>query len=169
MRLSRIFLNYLELVLLWPYLFRFFNLLDLLLPERRFITKYHAKKGALLLRYLADGSTAISETELPLNNVLCGVDFMEPIETDFELTDQEKTECWNLLQTVIGHWKTSGIKTPNGLRSSFLCRESVLKIQGGSWLLQLEKKTYDILLDRLPWSICAVKLPWMEKLLIVEW
>ncbi|MEO1401775.1 MAG: contractile injection system tape measure protein [Cyanobacteria bacterium J06635_1] len=37
------------------------------------------------------------------------------------------------------------------------------------WLLQIERETYDILLDQLPWSIRVVKLPWMPKLLYVEW
>jgi hypothetical protein len=35
--------------------------------------------------------------------------------------------------------------------------------------LQVEGKALDILLDYLPWTLSIVKLPWMKKLLHIEW
>ena len=39
----------------------------------------------------------------------------------------------------------------------------------GDWLLRVEARTVDILLDQLPWGVSLVKLPWMDRLLRVEW
>ncbi len=40
---------------------------------------------------------------------------------------------------------------------------------GGTWLLRVERVSYDVVLDRFPWGLGWVKLPWMEAPLYVEW
>ena len=39
----------------------------------------------------------------------------------------------------------------------------------GEWLLPMERKAIDILLDQLPWGIGMIPLPWMPQMLHVEW
>lgn len=34
-----------------------------------------------------------------------------------------------------------------------------------NWMLTVEEKPFDILLDSLPWNFKLVKAPWMEKCL----
>jgi hypothetical protein len=45
----------------------------------------------------------------------------------------------------------------------------VLSARDGAWLLRVQRETYDVVLDRFPWSITWVKLPWMNTLLRVAW
>ena len=45
----------------------------------------------------------------------------------------------------------------------------MLSERDGGWLLRVERETYDVVLDHLPWSAAFIKLPWMDDLLRVEW
>ena len=52
----------------------------------------------------------------------------------------------------------------------FLTRAGQLSVDAeGDWLLRVEPRTVDILLDQLPWGISMIKLPWMSRLMRVEW
>ena len=56
-----------------------------------------------------------------------------------------------------------------GLRGSFLLRDGVLGVRDGTWLLRVERRGYDLVLDRFPWAFDWLKLPWMEMAMRVEW
>ena len=56
-----------------------------------------------------------------------------------------------------------------GFRGSFRLRKGELGARDGNWLLRVERETHDIVLDRFPWSVQVVKLPWMESRMQVEW
>jgi hypothetical protein len=154
------------LVLLHPFLVRFFLSLgiadqdELLQPER----------ALCLLHYLATGQSIVPEYELVLPKILCNIPLPAPVETDLDLSGPEKDEACALFQAVIRHWDALGNTSPDGLRETFLLRPGrVSRRYDGDWLLQVERKTCDILLDQLPWGIGMIKLPWMEKMLWVEW
>jgi len=55
------------------------------------------------------------------------------------------------------------------LRGSFFVRPGKLSRRGSDDLLQVEARSYDLLLDRLPWGIGLIQLPWMKSILWVEW
>ena len=38
-----------------------------------------------------------------------------------------------------------------------------------SWRLEVARMGHDVLLDKIPWGIGFIKLPWMEEPLFVEW
>jgi len=57
----------------------------------------------------------------------------------------------------------------NGFRGSFLLRQGSISAGEGSWLLRVERETYDLVLERFPWSWQWLKLPWMEYPVRVEW
>ncbi|NEQ87206.1 MAG: hypothetical protein F6K26_46415 [Moorea sp. SIO2I5] len=156
------------LILLWPFLNRFFVKIGLV-QDKIFINTISAQQAALLLQYLVDNSTEIPEHSLPLNKILCGIDLLEPIDPNLEITEQERAECENLLSAVIQNWSILKNTSIEGFRTAFLQRNGIVRVRDGSWLLQVERKTYDILLDRIPWSIRVVKLPWMDNILYVEW
>ncbi|MCP4668680.1 MAG: hypothetical protein GY849_20240, partial [Deltaproteobacteria bacterium] len=77
---DEIYIDNAGLVLLWPFLERFFENMGLM-KARRFISLDLAKRGALMLQFLADGATEAPESAIPLNKVLCGIDMEEPVET----------------------------------------------------------------------------------------
>jgi hypothetical protein len=87
-----------------------------------------------------------------------------------ELTESETDEAEALLKAVIRYWEALRNTGINGLRGEFLLRFGKLSVRSdGDWLLQVEAKTVDILLNQLPWGISMIKLPWMQKMLWVEW
>jgi len=55
------------------------------------------------------------------------------------------------------------------LRGNFLARRGRLEPREDDWLLRVEPRSYDLLLEGLPWGIAHVKLPWMPRLMHVEW
>ena len=91
------------------------------------------------------------------------------MDRHFKLTELERTATDDLLQAVLSHWKALGSTTPDGLREGFLKRNGKLTHRSDGWLLQVEAKTLDILLDRLPWGFSMIRLGWMREMLFVEW
>lgn len=156
------------LILLWPFINRFFVKLGLV-QENIFINIISAERAALVLQYLVDASTEASEHVFPLNKVLCGIDLFALIDTHLDITQQEQVESESLLAAVIQNWSILKNTSIEGFRKAFLQRTGILRVRDGGWLLQVERETYDILLDRISWSIRVIKLPWMDNILYVEW
>jgi hypothetical protein len=50
-----------------------------------------------------------------------------------------------------------------------LQRQGKLLQKDADWLLQVEQKSYDMVLSSLPWSIGIIKNAWMKDMLWVEW
>jgi hypothetical protein len=156
------------IVILHPFLLMYFLELGLL-EDNDFKNDEMRQRAVLLLHYLATGETQVAEFNLIVAKLLCAVDFDEPVPNYIELTEKEKEESASLLKSVTHHWEPLQRTSPDGLRASFLQREGKLKQRETGWLLQVEQKTIDMLLDRLPWGIGTIKLPWMKDTLNVEW
>lgn len=154
------------LVLLHPYLPQLFDGAGISKGNRI----VDPDRGVALLHYLASGELEPHEYRLALAKVLCDVPLSTPLARDVELTEDEREECEALLYVMLQHWGALRNSSADGLRGSFLMRPAKLTLRDNDeWLLQVERSSYDILLDQLPWSISMVKLPWMRKLLWVEW
>lgn len=165
---DEIYINNSGLILLWPFYKQLFTKIGLL-QENNFIDTNATQKAVLILQYLVDATIEIPESNLPLNKILCGVDIFEPIETSLDISDAEIDECETLLAAAIANWSILKNTSIDGLRKTFLQRDGILRIRHGSWLLQIERQTHDILLDKIPWSIRVIKLPWIDETLYVEW
>ena len=154
------------LVLLHPFLPRFFEALGIAGDDRLL-----APERALgLLHFLATGQVLAPEYELLLPKILCNIPLATPVPADTGLQEAEKEEAAALLEALIRHWEALRSTTPDGLRGTFLIRPGKLTLRDdGDWLLQVESKSYDILLDQLPWGISMIQLPWMARMLWVEW
>ena len=156
------------LVLLWPFLGRFFERLGLL-EEGRFKDASAVQRAVGLLQYVATEDPSPPEYSLPLNKVLCGVDVTEVFDFGPPVTETEAEECANLLGAAIGHAPILKDMSIPGFRGTFLLREGVLGTRDGAWLLRVERESYDVVLERFPWAVDWVRLPWMEAPLRVEW
>jgi len=154
------------LVLLHPFLPRLFQVLDM--TDGDAITQ--PDRALCLLHFLATGQSAAPEYELILPKVLCNIPLTMPVTSGINLSAKETEEAEALLAAVIRHWdalKNTGI---NGLRGTFLLRAGKIVLRDdGDWLLHVENQAYDILLEQLPWGMGAIKLPWMNTMLWVEW
>jgi hypothetical protein len=166
---DKLYIHHAGLILLWPFLSRFFSKIGLI-TDNVFTDQPAQHKACLLLQYLAMGAEwQPFEPFLPLNKLLCGIDLFEPIDVQIGIMQHEFDEADHLLAAVIGNapmWKTLSVE---GLRQAYLQREGILSARDGNWLLQVKRETYDILVDRLPWVNQIVKLPWMDNLIFVEW
>jgi hypothetical protein len=162
------YINNAGLVLLHPYLHIFFDALGLL-EKRAFKNPAAQDKAVQLLGYLASGETDLPEYDLVFPKLLCGLLPEDPVDRFVELTELDKTEANQLLEAVINNWNALGSTSADGLRGNFLMREGKLQWQGDEWRLRVTQQSYDLLLNRLPWGLSVVRLPWMPWTLKTEW
>ncbi len=156
------------LVLVHPYLTRFFKMLNLT-EGRAFKDEYSSHKAAHILQYLVNKNTSSEEHELVLNKLICGIDLTTPLLRDIEITPEEIDICEGLLEGVIQNWTILKKTSNDNFRSSFLVRQGRLVLESKGWKLKVEEKAYDILVEKLPWSIAMIKMPWMNNIIYVEW
>jgi len=156
------------MVLLWPFLGRYFEMLGML-EGRRFRDIGAVNRAVYLLQYLVDGDTCVAEFELLLNKLLCGLDPAAPVNNGVRITEKESQLSLELLHGVSQNWPPLRNTSTAGLRESFLQREGRLLRGDDGWSLTVSTKSYDVLLDMLPWSVSTIGLPWMQQALHVAW
>lgn len=139
----------------------------LLLVDGNVITDKN--KAVMLVQYLASGKEYVAEFELGLAKILCGLEMETAVDTNIILSEEEKQEANELLLSAIEYWSILGNTSVQGLRDSFLVRDGKLSFDKDEWLLQVEQKPYDMLLQNLPWNISMIKLAWMPYILKTEW
>lgn len=166
---EQVFVHNAGLVLLHPFMRFFFEGVKLLDKNLRFKNIDSQFKAIHLLQYIATGQESVSEYELTLNKILCGVDLLKPIPKMMELTKKEKAECNHLISTVLDRWDALKTKKPAALRQTYLQREGVLIRTGQGWNLNIERNTFDVMLEKLPWSFSIIRFPWSDQMINVEW
>jgi len=156
------------LVLLTPYLPTLFERLKLL-QHNQFVSAHASAHAVHIMQYMADGVAEAPEYMMVLNKLMCGIATAKPVVKDALISDDEKEMINGLLSAVIGNWKGIGNTTVAGLRESFLAREGRLTFKNDQWQLLIESRSYDMLLDSLPWSYAMIKYSWMPHVINVEW
>jgi len=165
---SAYYINNAGLVLLYPYLKTLFEKAGYT-TENKFLNTT-AQTGAIyLLDYAAFGGAKSSEHLLVLNKLLCGLDIVQPITNNKQLSEQHKYLVESMLQGLINNWSIIGETTIDGLRESFIDREGSLIEQEDKWLLTIKTMSIDVLVDKLPYNFSTINLPWMKKPLQVNW
>jgi hypothetical protein len=154
--------------LLHPFLLTLFRELGFR-EEDCWVSREAHQQAVLLLQYIATGRPELAEYELPLCKLLAGYPMGEPVAAELELTPVVEQEAAALLEHVIEQWPILGNTSPAGLRETFLARSGKLTRKDNGWLLQVEQKTVDLLLDHLPWGFGVVRNSWMEDVLFTEW
>ncbi|MCB0207859.1 MAG: hypothetical protein KDJ52_00935 [Anaerolineae bacterium] len=165
---NEVYISNAGLVILWPFLTHFFSRLDFL-DKKQFKDAAATQRAAGLLQHIATEADTFPEYLLPLNKVLCGLELTEVFDFGPPLLETETEECADLLRAVIEQAPILRNMSVPGFRGTFLLRHGVLSSRDGAWLLRVERETYDVVLDRFPWSWEWVKLPWMTAPLRVEW
>lgn len=162
------YVNNCGIVLLHPFLSAYLKDVGLV-EEKKFVNEEAQQRAVLLLYYLATGETEAPEFNLVLQKNLCGLASEDTIAAGIELTPKETEESANLLRAVIDYWPPLKNTSITGFQSTFLRREGRLSETDNGWLLRVDQKTVDILLGKLPWGFSTIHLPWMQKVLNVEW
>jgi hypothetical protein len=154
------------LVLLHPFLPVLFDRLLVVNDQRQII---NIKKALGLIHYLLYGEEEYSDAKMVLPKIFCGIPYSDPIPIDVAINSAEQEECNELMLSVIEYWEALKNTSAKGLLETFVWRRGKLSPGDNGWLLRVENRTEDILLDRLPWSIGYIKLPWMITPLTTEW
>jgi hypothetical protein len=163
-----IFVSNAGLVILHPYLSRYFGMLGLL-DGKEFRDEEAAIRAVHLLQYLATRQTETPEYLLVLNKILCGLPVDMPVTPGIVMTDQEVELSESLLKGVLQNWKRMENSTIDNLSGAFLVREGRLMERADRWTLHVKSRAYDILLEFMPWGFSRIKLSWMTKRMDVEW
>ena len=116
-----------------------------------------------------DGNTATPEPLLCLNKLLCGAVLATPVARRIEPTERELEVCQRLLKSILANWKIISTTSVEGLQETFLQREGRLERSPGGWRLTVQRKTVDVLLDQIPWSISTIFHPWIPEPISVTW
>jgi hypothetical protein len=165
------------LVLFNPFLPRFFERLGVLTPASDdgppAVQGLEARSRAVhLLQWLVDERLDAPESDLVFNKVLAGIDLTEPILSRHPASDDERAIATELLQAVIHHWPPLVNTSIAGLRETFLRREGRLELpslDNNQWSLLVQRRTVDVLMDRMPWPITPLRHRWMAAPLHVTW
>lgn len=157
------------LVLLWPFLPAYFAAAGLLDDANAFVSEPARHRAAALLDHLATGERLAPEPRLPLAKLLAGLAPDTVHDPDPRIDDAAAEAADALLDAVLGHAPMLGRLSRDGFRASYLLRPGTLATRHGHWLLRVERRTFDLLLDRLPWTFGWLRLPWMPDPLAVEW
>lgn len=165
----RIYIHNAGLVLLSPYFPRLFGMLKLMDESNRLKDSEAKARGIFALQYLAYGEREFPEYELLLNKLLVGYEISKPLPRFLPLEKNEYQILLSLLKGVTQNWEKMKNTSPTGFQTSFLQRSGVLEELDDRWILTVESRAYDVLLDSLPWSYSPVKYPWTKKPLYVKW
>jgi len=160
--------KYAGIILLAPFLKSFFSELNLL-EGGEWKNIDCAFRGIHLLKFLSNGHQQVPEYSLVVEKVLCGLPVDTPVPLNIVLEDKEIEEAESLLKAVIAHWSALKNTSIDGLREAFLKRDGLLTKKEADWILQVERKTMDVLLESIPWGYSTIRLMWNSYLLSVEW
>ena len=148
-----------------PFLFKGLGLIE----NKQFVSPESQNRAVLLLQALVDDSFSYEESDLLLNKILCGLEPSEPIEVSFSPAETEKEEIKNLLEAMVSQWTALKSTSGESMAKGFFPREGSLKRVSKGYQLTVPRISVDILLNRLPWAISIIKLPWMNETLFTEW
>lgn len=156
------------IVLLSPYVPMLLNRFGLVTGSA-FASEDSRLKSLAVLHYAVFGNYKIPQNYSLVMNILCGYERNYVAKTLPELPSEEKDMVDGLLAAVVKNWGAIGNTSADGLRTSFLIRKGKLNDEEDFVKLKVEKGSFDMLLDKLPWGYSMVKLPWMKSRIDVEW
>ena len=159
------------LCLLAPWFVRLFAMLGWLDEERKKFRSTASKvRAVFLLQYLAYGEEkAWREAELAFNRLLTALPGHVPLPKSLPLADEERQTADGMVAGVKANWPQMNGTSVEGFRGSFILRGGTLEQEEERWLLTVEEKAYDLLLETVPWGFRQIRLPWLKKYVQVKW
>ena len=155
------------LILIHPFLKIFFEHCNLIHPKTQQLTD--PELCAHLLHYIATGKTNAPEYDMVFEKFLCNIPINKSINKYIKLSRKHKTQAKKVIESVQHNWNPMKKASVALLQNEFFQRSGKLVITDSDYTLNVERKTQDILLDKLTWGISFVKLPWQKKFIFVNW
>ncbi|UUF16436.1 MULTISPECIES: contractile injection system tape measure protein [Flavobacterium] len=165
--ISELYLDNAGLVLIHPFLKSLFDNCKLLNKDN---TINNPEVATHLLHYIATGKEQDYENAMAFEKFLCNIPIAQPIERNIVLSEEMKKEGEAMLQAVLSNWDIMKTSSAELLQNEFLQRPGKLNINGDdSPVIIIERKTQDILLDKLSWNLSIIKLAWKKRIIYVNW
>ncbi|MCO5396910.1 contractile injection system tape measure protein [Ralstonia soli] len=163
-------------VVLWPFLPRYFETLGLV-RSGQFVDPAASQRAMYLVYFLATGVWAPQEPELVLAKLMCGLPIDTPVvdADDNPPTEQERALSNSLLHAVMQSSVYLKDTSVDALRKTLLMRDGSLRLDdvapGAGWELFVQRTvSTDPLIDTLPWSPGGpMQFSWMPQPLLVRW
>lgn len=157
------------LVVIQSFIRTYFERLGLFNHDNEFVSATAQEDAVHYLQYLVTGQSDTEEQHLVLNKLLCGLATKHPVASGLNISPAQKELGDSLIEAMISYWPAIGASTVDGFRGNWLVRQGSLTEEEVQWDLVVERRAYDILLQRAPFSYAVIKLPWMLKPLYVSW
>jgi hypothetical protein len=155
------------LILIHPFIKTLFEHCELLDPKTQQLT--NPALCAHLLHYIATGKINAPEYDMIFEKFLCNIPMHQTINRHIKLSRKHKTQAKNVIESVQHNWAPMKKSSAALLQNEFFQRPGKLAITDSDYTLTVERKTQDILLEKLSWGIGLVKLPWQKKFIFVNW
>lgn len=159
------------LCLLALWLPRLFDMLGLLADDKKALKDTEARIRAIFIlqRIVTEEVREYKEQELAFNRILTACPFHVPLPKTLELTENEIRTVASMLDGVKANWSKMANTSVKGFQRSFIERPGRLEQREEKWVLYVDNRAYDILLDSIPWSYRQIRLPWLKKKINVVW
>jgi hypothetical protein len=157
------------MVLLNSYYQMLFQRLGLLNDDNNFKSQTHQLQAVQSLQYLVSGLSNTAAYLSPLNKVMCGLPLATTVPDGIEITEENKQLMDGLINAAIAYWPAIGECSIEGFRGNWLLRDGLLLEKEDRWELTVEKRAYDILIHKSPFSFSIIKQSWMDKPIHVMW
>ncbi|GGF03383.1 contractile injection system tape measure protein [Flavobacterium limi] len=154
------------LIILHPFLKELLKSCHLMTDDNTLINK---ELAAHILHYAATKRENDYEHSMLFEKFLCGIPMQQSIPREIKIDDEHKLQIEEMLESVVQHWSALKNTSTAVLRSEFLQREGKLDWSEPNPKLFIERKTQDLLLEKIPWNISIVKIPWIQKLIYTQW
>ena len=162
---SELYVENAGLILLHPYLKQLFLNCELL--EGNKISD--PETAAHLLQYIATKNEMQFEHRMVFEKFLCNIPIDQPINRNILLASDLKIHAEEMLRAVVANWQALGNTSIDLLRNEYLQRPGKLILNEDNPKVIVERKTQDILLEKLPWGIGLCKLTWKKKIIFTDW
>lgn len=159
------------LAILSPWFPRLFSLLGWLNEQKTGFNSTDSQIRAIFImqRLITSERREYNEQELAFNRILTGTSFSIPLPKQLDLTTKEIETANSMLEGVKGNWDKMKNTSMEGFQHSFIERTGRLDEREEKLLLTVDERSYDILLDTLPWSYSMIRFPWLQKRINVLW
>lgn len=150
---------------------RLFKLLNLLSDEKVDFKDMESRVRAIfILQHLVSlEDREYKESELVFNRILVGCPFSVSLPSRVELTKSEIETTYEILAALKNNWSKVDGTSIAGFQCSFIERSGLIEQNEDKWLLSVDNRSFDILLDSLPWSYSPIRFPWLKKPISVQW
>ena len=159
------------LCLLAPWFVRLFDMLGYLDSEHSAFKDTSSKiRAVFLLQYLVYGEERqYKESDLLFNRLLTDIPVSIPLPKSLSLSEKEKETADGMIAGVKANWQKMDGTSIKGFRNSFISRNGVMSRPNDHWVITVEEKAYDIMLDTVPWGFRQIRLPWLKTFIQVVW